>query len=206
MQTIKFRLVNQSLNIHNDDAVIFLLTDKKDKAKDEILAWKVIKNCRYNQYHPFNYSKTTFVSFSDEYGNESALIAAQAGERFEVIMSPSGAVIQHKAYDECETDIQVTNNLSEGSITVNLQKVNKVVDSIKDISPGQKVDFGTKFTFWVTMEGQISEGSPVSQFAIDNAQQILLDNIQAGDIVKRGGQPGPTSTRINFLLENTVPL
>ena len=202
MSAIKLRYVNKSFDVHNEDVLIFLRNEAKMDGSPRCYAWKVIKNCGYDQVHPFLFPLENMISVIDSNGNHSPAQLALPGDRFRVTRSRSGMQLVKCTPKPGDVYISVDNGLELGAIGVIISKSGKALDTIKNIAPGESVFFDYKPVLKVVSVGEITEGKSFSSEVIGDVHTISLYGIESADIVKRGGGWGRDATKITFSLEN----
>ena len=202
---IQLNFLNESNDQNNSEVVIFQKNVATDF--DEIaVAWKVIRNCATGWQHPFTFPMEMEVSASDSWGND--LIDpkdASNGDLFHVYNDGSGDQLAYLSPGPSRKEVQVRNDLAQGSITASIYKSNKLLATKTGVSPGQKAVFEFKPTIWIGVVSQIQEGQIMDSAIISDVNtEIGLLGIKSADIVMTGGGVGPSALRFAFSLENIV--
>jgi hypothetical protein len=203
MKGIKLNFINNSNDVNNSSIVIFAKNAASD-FEELAIAWKVIENCGVGDHHPLTYDLNVYVSAGDSYGNYTPELLAQNGQKFEMVMSTSGDVLQMSEQPAISpTEIEIANNLERGAISGNIYRSGSLYASTHSIAPGQKAVFSFKPTIWIGVASQITEGDVMNSAIISNINtEISLLGIASADIVMTGGGPGANSTPFEFSLEN----
>src|ERR1700761_1421617 len=107
--------INQSSDRSRTEVVLF----QKNVATDmeELnLAWKVIKNCGTNCFHPLIYDPSLSVSISDENGNHSPRQNAENGQLVAATSTVTGGRrLSLVGKSVSPTEIEVLNGLQVGA-------------------------------------------------------------------------------------------
>ncbi len=201
MNAINLRYINKSFDVHNEDVLIFLRNEVNASYSERLHAWKVIKNCGYDQVHPFIFPVTNTIQVVDSDGNHTQTQIENPGDKFEFLGKKSGNQLV-KITSIPESYSSVTNKLEQGSISVKILKDNRLICQIKHIAPGQVVCFEFKQAIMISSIAQIEEGRGISSAILGPVDLLPLAGLESADIVKRGGGTGPIAKRITFTLEN----
>lgn len=201
---IEITFINQSADANNSEVVIF----QKNVATnfEEIaVAWRVIKNCGLNWTHKFAYPMNFYVGAADSYGNCSDLVLAQNGQKWDVVYSTSGDVLQLDAEGASSlTEVEVKNTLSTGSVDAQIYKDGKLLATKTGVSPQQKAVFEFKPTIWVGVVSQVEEGDIMNSAILSDINtEISLLGITTANLIMTGGGTGPNATPFQFTLEPT---
>ena len=200
--TIKLNLINQSNEINHSEVVVF----QKNVATtfDELsVAWRVIQNLGQGDHHPFTYSYDMSVSAQDSWGNFTPQLEAYPGQGFAMTNAPSGDVLSSSGPSSSVTEVQVSNQLSRGSINANIYRDGKLLAAKTAIAPAQKAVFEFKPTIWIGVASDVSEGTVMNSAVISSVNtELSLLGIASADIVWTGGGTGPNATPFNFTLQN----
>ncbi|MES2938240.1 MAG: hypothetical protein V4864_11195 [Pseudomonadota bacterium] len=202
---IQLRFVNESNDRNNSEILIFS-KNVATSAEEVAVAWTVIKNCGRGAWHPFTYPLTSQVGAADADGNHMPLLDAQAGQLFDVKMDLSGHVLAPaKEGASNGQEIQITNSLTEGSISACIYKDGRLFAMKTGVAPQQKAGFGFKPTIWVGVASQVDEGALLNEAIVSSIDtEITLDGIAKADIVMTGGGSGPDAQPFMFTLQNVV--
>jgi hypothetical protein len=201
---IQLNYINRSNDANNSDVVIF----QKNVATnaDEIaVAWRVIRNCGQGNNHPFVYPMTMSVAASDAWGNHTPQLEAETGQRFAMTLSPSGNRLGFSGPSSTPSDVEISNDLPQGSVNAGVYKAGKLIAAKTSIAPGQKAAFSFKPTLWIGVTSEADEGRTMHAAVVSNINtELSLYGIASADIVMTGGGPGPSSTPFQFSLDNVV--
>lgn len=202
---IKLNLINQSNDHNNSDVVIFSKNVATDYEEPSI-AWTVIQNCGLGSHHPFAYPMGTQAGYSDSWGNYTAQVNAEAGQRFDAVRTDSGDVIRLSSQPAAAPDeIEIANDLAQGAINALIYKDGRLFAHKTGIAPEQKAVFEFKPTIWVGVVSQIVEGQVMNAAILSDINtEISLLGIAGADIVMTGGGAGPEATPFEFTLQNIV--
>lgn len=201
-ESIKLNFINNSNDTNNSSVVIF----QKNVATsfDEVaVAWQVIKNCGVGSHHPFYYPMQNFVGAEDSYGNFTPQIAATNGQAFHVIRDTSGDVLRFCGAASNYQEIEIRNDLMQGSINAQIYKDGKLLAVKTGVAPGQKAVFEFKPTIFIGVASQINEGDIMNSAILSDINtELNLLGIASADIVMTGGGVGPQATPFTFTLSN----
>ncbi|PRP90777.1 hypothetical protein ENSA5_62110 [Enhygromyxa salina] len=199
---IRLKFINRSSGGHQAEVVLF---QRNILASiDELpLAWKVIRYCGRDCYHPLVYPTDYEVSTSDEYGNHSPRVRVANGQQVKVTPTPSGRRLGSATNSDSSAEIQVINALPRGSVNVNIYKAGLLMARKTAVAPGQKVVFQFKPTLWISVASQIMQSEAVTSAVIasDNTE-LPLAGFTSADIVMTGGGSGSDAAPYVFTLEN----
>ncbi len=205
MHSTNLNFINRSNDRSNSEIVIF---QKQEKTNfDELtIAWKVIKNCGQGDYHPFSYEYNLQITSGDSYGNFTYPQTAYPGDRYEMVLDPSGDILQKSTQRASSaSSVEVYNALSKGSISANIYRSGKLLATKNVVAPGQKAVFDFKPCIYVGVASEIQEGQIMDSAVLSNInKQIYLTGISSADLVMTGGGSGQNSTPFQFALENVV--
>lgn len=125
---------NQSNDVNNSSIVIF----QKNVAVnlgERAVAWIVIENCAIGNHHPFTYTYDLEVSAADSYGNYTPKEEAHSGDRHQMVYTPSGNTLKIEGSGTSASEVQLINNLKEGTITANCYRSGKLLATKTAIRP-----------------------------------------------------------------------
>jgi hypothetical protein len=205
MNSTRLNFINRSNDRSNARVVIFQKT--VSTSFDELtIAWKVIKNCGQGDYHPFTYEYDMQVTAGDSYGNFTSPLAAYPGDRFDMVLDPSGDIIQKSSQRAAiASSVEVYNGLAKGSIAANIYRSGKLLATKKVVAPGQKAVFDFKPSIYIGAASEIEEGDVLDSAILSQVnKEIYLTGIASADLVMTGGGSGVNSTPFQFALENVV--
>lgn len=200
---IKLRLVNNSQDINNSSIVIF----QKNVAEtfDEVaVAWRVVKNLGFQDYHPFTYPMNFRVGASDSWGNYTPDFEATVGQRWEMALDTSGDVLQlSQMPSRSPEEVEVYNSLNRGAISACIYRDGKLLALKTNVSPGQKAVFKFFPKIFIGVVSEIEEGDVMDSAIISNINtEVNLLGVRSADIVMTGGGGGPEAAPFQFTLAN----
>ncbi|AJY10630.1 hypothetical protein K6W16_01310 [Burkholderia dolosa] len=202
---IRLRFVNRSNDCGNSEVVLF----QRDVIPDLdtfAVAWKVIRYCGRDCFHPFVYSTDIDVALGDEHGNFSPRVAAPAGTRFAVDAHPTGRgrLVPDRA-GASGGDIEVVNRMTRGAVNVNAFSAGRLIAVKEAVAPGQKAVFRFTPTLWIGVASQVQESRALHAAVLSSVNtQLPLAGIAAADIVMTGGGTGADAQPFAFALERVV--
>lgn len=204
MSSIKLNFINQSNDANNSEIVIFQKNEVP--AFNEIaLAWKVIQNCGAGDNHPFDFPLGMEVAASDSNGNYTPRFPASPGDSYEMYRSNSGDQLQRNGASGSVLDVDVNNNLPEGSINAWIYKGGKKLATKTNVVPRQKASFQFKPTIYMGVVSQVVEGEIMNSAILSQINtQISLLGIASADIVLTGGGSGTGAQPFQFSLQNVM--
>jgi len=201
---IQLNLVNNSNDMNNTEYVIF----QKNVATsfEELpVAWRVIKNLGISDNHPFTYPMEFTVGAADSWGNYTPQLDATNGQQFHMYRAPSGDVLAYNGPSASPTEVEVLNDLPQGSINANIYRNGLLLSQKTCVSPAQKATFQFKPTIWIGAASQIEQGKVINSAILSNINtEISLLGVASADIVITGGGCGPTATPFTFTLCNVT--
>jgi hypothetical protein len=202
---IKINFINQSFDQNNSRIVIF----QKNVATNfgEIaVAWRVIENCGRNWSHGFTYPMDFQIGAMDSYGNVSDLVDAENGQKWDVIRSTSGDILQlDTTAASSTTEVEVKNLLPMSSIDAQIYKGGKLLATKTGVSPQQKAVFLFKPTIWVGVVSEIEEGDIMdSAILSDINTELSLLGLTSANLIMSGGGVGPNAVPFKFTLVPTA--
>ncbi|MBR8460896.1 hypothetical protein KDW07_27515 [Burkholderia dolosa] len=202
---IRLRFVNRSNDCGNSEVVLF----QRDVIPDLdtfAVAWKVIRYCGRDCFHPFVYSTDIDVALGDEHGNFSPRVAAPAGTRFAVDAHPTGRgrLVPDRA-GASGGDVEVVNRMTRGAVNVNAFSAGRPIAVKEAVAPGQKAVFRFTPTLWIGVASQVQESRALHAAVLSSVNtQLPLAGIAAADIVMTGGGTGADAQPFAFALERVV--
>lgn len=200
--TVQLNFVNNSNDLNNSSIVIF----QKNVATDieELpVAWKVIQNCSVGDNHPFVWAHEMSVASSDMWGNFHPALGAHPGQGFSVHQTGTGDALSADDPATSPEEVEVRNNLPQGSINANIFKDNHLLAIRTAVSPEQSARFAFKPSIWIGAASQVEQGAVMHTAMVDNVHtELSLLGIASADIVMTGGGAGPDAMPFSFTLEN----
>ncbi len=205
MNTITLNFVNRSNDTNNNSVVIFQKNIAQGQ-KVNCIAWKVIKNCPPGFNHPISYTPSLSVSALDWKTKNLGILDATAGQAFDVSENDAGeASFQLNKDAKVSTEIEVSNNLSKGSINVNCYLDKQLFSVCNNIVPGQSAAFAFQPFIFIGVIPELAEGELMNASLVSQIRQkISLEGIKSADIVMTGGGIGAEATAFSFELDNVV--
>ncbi|HTF04963.1 MAG TPA: hypothetical protein VK826_13140 [Bacteroidia bacterium] len=201
-QGVKLNFINQSNDVNNSEVVIF--QKNVVPGYEEIaVAWTVIQNCGQGDNHPFDYPFQSYVTAADSYGNYEPLLLANPGDAFQMVLNNSGDRLEAAGSANSAQEIDVKNNLAQGSISAWIYKAGKPLAVKTNIVPGQMAAFNFKPTIFIGVASQVEEGEVMNSAIISQINtEISLLGIASADIIMTGGGAGTGSVPFQFTLQN----
>ncbi len=202
---IKLRFINHSNDSGRSEVVVYqknLLTSMASLA----VAWKVIRYCGRDCYHPFVYPADYQVAVTDEYGNYSSRTPAKNGQMLRLTSGPTGSRrLLCVGPASASSELDVLNGMAQGSVDVCLFKDGRLLGIKTSVSPGQKAVFQYQPALWIGVASEVSQGVAISSAVLSNVTtELSLIGIASADIVMSGGGAGQDSIAYDFNLENIV--
>ncbi|MDP3654768.1 MAG: hypothetical protein Q8R67_24175 [Rhodoferax sp.] len=202
---IKLRFVNRS-NDGNQSEVVIYQKNVLTTMASLTVAWKVIRYCGRDCYHPFVYPMDYEVSITGEHGNFTPRLSATNGQMLRLTSTPTGARrLLYAGPASASNELDVLNGLTQGAIDVCLYKDGRLMGLKTSVSPGQKAVFQYAPVLWIGVASEVSQGLAINSAVLSNINtQLSLIGIASADIVMTGGGGGEQSTAYEFNLENIV--
>ncbi len=200
---IKLNFINES-NDQNDSSVVIFQKNVATDFDEIAVAWKVIKNCASGWQHSFVFPMEFQIGAADSWGNSIVQpLDAYNGQMFHVYYSPSGDSLGYAGPSTSRKEVQLRNDLSQGSVDANMYKDGKLLATKTGISPQQKAVFQFLPTIWIGVVSQVQEGMIMNSAIISDVNTELgLLGIASADIVMSGGGVGPNAQPFTFVLDN----
>lgn len=201
---IEITFINNSNDMNNSNVVIF----QKNVATDfnsTAIAWKVIENCGRDWTHQFTYPMTFEVAAADSYGNVSDKQSAVNGQKWSVVRSNSGDVLQLDTEPAASpNEVEVKNTLGTSSIDAQIYKSGSLLATKTGVSPGEKGVFQFQPEIYVGVNSQVEQGKEINSAIInDFNQKFSLFGLTKANLIMTGGGVGPTATPFVFDLVPT---
>ncbi len=210
--SIQLRFINRSEDNGTPDILLFVKNTAPDLDALAV-AWKVIRYCGRNCYHPFVYPSEMEAGIGDEFGNHSPRLTAHGGERFAVqprIAGQSGRqgrILRLLCRAPGRTDIELKNDLPRGAVDANVYLGGRLLATKKNVAPQQKAVFAFNPALLICTAAQIEEGDSISSAIVSGTTtELFLAGIASADIVMTGGGTGDGATDYQFNLENIRPV
>ncbi len=205
MSNIKLTFINES-NDQNNSEIVFFQKNVGTNFDELSVAWKVIKNCATGWHHDFIYPMEMKISANDSWGNEIIYpTVANNGQLFHVYKGQSGNQMEYASPGTSRSEVQLRNELTNGSIDARIYKSGKLLAIKSGVSPAQKAVFQFKPTLWVGVVSQIEEGEVMNSAVMSDINtELSLLGVASADIVMSGGGTGTGATKFQFALENVV--
>jgi hypothetical protein len=206
---INLRFINASLGGRNTPVVI-CMKNAGTGFGSWICAWKVIRNCGQDCYHPFTYSSDLEIGISDDFGNYSPRLPAPHGSSFEIRPTVSGRQLYPSPPRDGaginSTRVQVKNCHPQGSFHVNVWNSGRLLAQRRNIAPLQSAGFEFYPELWIAACSEMIEEGQMMDPAIipDMKTPLSLSQIRSADIVMTGGGTGTTVQPYTFNLVNIV--
>lgn len=202
---IEIKFINKSNDMNNSHVVIF----QKNVATDfnsAVIAWKVIKNCGRDWTHKFTYPMTFEVAAADSYGNVSNLKSAENGQKWAVVHSNAGDLLELQQEPSASPiEVEVKNQLSTSSIDAQIYKSGSLLASKEGVAPGEKGVFQFVPEIYVGVSSQVEEGEEINQAIIEDFnQKFSLFGLTKADLIMTGGGIGVSATPFVFELVPTA--
>jgi len=199
LSDVKLNFINRSFDTNNANVVIFQRNGFTNY--NFALAWKVITNCPRGWNHPFIYDAQIIVSVEDSFGNLADRVPATIGQRYSFDQDGRMSLSQ-LIYDiDC---FEVKNCLPQGSVDAKVYRGSKLLDTICDITPGQRVAFEFRPVIQIgAFYYQVQEGGTLNHEMLNEVNtEFSLMGITSADIVMTGGGRGSEAKPFMFSIEN----
>ncbi len=202
---IKLRFINRSNDGNKSEVVIYQKNEVSERASLAV-AWKVIRYCGRDCYHPFIYPSGYEVTVTDEYGNFAPRIAVTDGQMVKLVSTPTGSRrLRCAGAAGAYNEVDVLNAMDLGSVDVCLFKDKRLMGVKTTVTPGQKAVFQYRPALWIVVASEVVQGQGISSAVLSNvATEISLIGIASADIVMTGGGGGALAGPYEFNLENIV--
>jgi len=202
---IEITFINNSNDMNNSEVVIF----QKNVAtnfESTAVAWKVIKNCGRNWSYKFTYPMSFDVAAADSYGNISDQQAAENGQKWDVVRSYSGDILQLDSESaSSQNEIEVKNDLPMSAIDAQIYKSGSLLALKTGVAPSEKAVFEFKPEIYVGVNAQVEEGAVINSAILsDIDQKFSLLGITKANLIMTGGGTGSTATPFKFVLIPTA--
>jgi hypothetical protein len=201
---IELTVINHS-NDQNNSAIVIFSKNVATQFEETSIAWQVIQNLGRNWSHVVHYPMDNFVGCQDAWGNRSDIHFAQPGQRWEVTRTTSGDTISiDNNPASSPNELEIVNNLSEGSIDAQIYKDGKLFSMKTGVAPGQKAVFEFKPTIWIGVVSQMEQGAVMNSAIISNINtEISMMGLVKANIIMTGGGEGSSALPFKFTVEPT---
>lgn len=200
---IQLNFINRSNQV-DPNIVIF----QNSFSNSPTIAWLVIKNCGAREHHPFTYPVAMQVEVMDSDGNYMPRIDTQPGNSFAVTRDDAGDRFARGGTDPEPNFVHVTNELPEGTITANVYKDGRLIESQASLAPGATARFAFISMLWIGDLPVVAQGDVLDRATVETAETVgtflPLDGLASADIVMTGGGSGATAKPLAFTLQNVV--
>jgi len=195
----KITFINKSFDRNNSHVVIYQKNVATGYGETSV-AWKVIENCGYEWSHTFNVPTAFEVLAEDSFGNVSNQKKAINGQKWEVVKSDSGDILQLvSANAASSTEVEVKNSLSLGSIDTMIYKEGRMVCSKTGVSPGEKSVFEFQPYIYVGVNSRVEQGDALNSAILsDFNTKFCLAGIEEANLIMTGGGVGKDATPFKF--------
>lgn len=202
---IKLRFVNQSMDGHQSEVVIYQKNLISDMAS-LTMAWKVIRYCGYGCYHPFVYSTDLEICVCDEHGNFSPRISAHNGELLSLeLTAQGGRRLRRAGKAAAANEVNVVNGMGRGAVDVCAYRAGRLVERLRAVAPGQQAVFRYQPALWVGVASQVVQGTALDSAVVsDMTTELSLLGMASADIVMSGGGVAEDAVPYAFRLENVA--
>ncbi len=169
------------------------------------VAWKVIENCGRNDTNSFDFPLNLQVGVTDSYNNVTPLLDAVPGQSFEVVLDPSGDVLQPLGLSTSPTEVQINNNMVKGAFSGGIYRGDSLLARKTGVYPASMAAFEFKPSIWVGAGSQVVQGEVMNSAVLSQSnQEFSLIGIASATITMRGGGAGANAQPLTFTLENVV--
>jgi hypothetical protein len=168
-------------------------------SEDLAIAWRVIRTNPGDSVS-FTYSFDTPAEASDAFGNSTEQVAASNGQLLRVTSGPALSV--HGSAD-LGNQIGVRNDMSQGSIDVQIYRDGRLLAIKKALSPQQPSVFQFPPALWIGVVSNVIEGKIIDSAIIAEINsQLSLTGITDANVTMTGGGGGTHATPYVFSLSN----
>ena len=165
------------------------------------IAWKVIENCRYDNWHPFRLSAGVCCRLQDVWGNRSPQIEAPPGSRLLVEHGPSGRPMLSRECIDDGTAVTVTNKCPYPVDGIEILREQRLVACGRCTPAGRRLAFESFLTIHIAPVLRVEEGQPIDlREVIGTVATFSLEHVRRGEIVMMGGGMGASAQPLSFAL------
>ncbi|MCF6282672.1 MAG: hypothetical protein L3J28_10795 [Candidatus Polarisedimenticolaceae bacterium] len=186
-----------------------ILIFQNDGGRDSSIrstAWKVIKGCGRDCYHPITYTFDMEITVNDGDGNYSPHLNAEPGHSFSVTSLHRGRRLFQQGVAHRVSEIHLNNDLNRGALDCHIFRSGRAVTSKYSVAPGQQAVFTPSNKIWIGVTPTLPPGHRLNTDAIPLIKtELSLDGIASADIVMHGGELCTDSTSFKFCMENIIP-
>lgn len=193
------------MNVNPPDVVIYQREESEET--DSAIAWHVIKNCGYGNYHPVFFSVHPELSVSDGYGNYMYPRAVSGGDELLLTVGSAGNKQLDRRMGRVPANkVKLVNGLGMGCVHVHLLRKGKASHSRFNVSPGESAVFTLSNKIYVSTARVMSSGGLLSEGDMAaTSTELSLYGVASADVYMTGGGPGPNAKGFSFSMENVVP-
>jgi len=201
---MKITFINQS-NALNGSVVVICQKNIAPNSDGVVVAWRVLENLGINWKHKFAYPINFYVGAGDEWGNLCNPQLADTGQKWNVVRSSSGDVLNlDSASASSLTEVEIKNCLPIGSIDAQIYKDGKLLATKTGVSLQQKGVFEFETSIWVGVVPQMGEGDILDAAALSAVNtEISLLGIAKADLILTDGSADGTGPPFKFTLVQT---
>lgn len=201
---IEITFINQSNDPDNAEVVVFQknIAANSDAAA---VAWRVLKGAGRGWKNKFFYPMNFYVGAQDSWGNVSDLQLAATGQRWDVVRSSSGDILELDPMGASSfSEVEIKNCLPQGSVDAQIYKDRRLLAVKTGVSPQQKAVFEFKPTIWVGVVAGIEEGDIMNSAILSTIHaEISMVGITKADLIMTGG--GAMPIKFSFIPETYYP-
>jgi hypothetical protein len=201
------KLIFKNKSNDSNNSMVYLFQRNLAAALTELpVAWKVIQNCGKGDSNSFVLPLTMQVAITDSYNNTTALHDANPGAAFEVVLAPSGDVLQQMMTVATDPDeVQINNNMAQGAFSGGIYKGGSLLARKTGVYPGSMAAFEFKASIWIGAASQVIEGEVMNSAVLTQAnKELSLDGVASATIAMYGGGSGKSAVPLTFALEDVV--
>jgi hypothetical protein len=142
---------------------------------------------------------------TDAWNNRTRLRQAFPGQCFEVMRDNSGDILRPQGNAAIPTEIQINNNLVQGSFSAGVFRGGKLLAEKTGVYPGSMAAFEFKPSIWVGAASQVVEGEVMNSAVLTQTnQEFSLLGIVSATITMHGGGAGASAQPLTFTLDDVV--
>ncbi|MCP4213113.1 MAG: hypothetical protein GY765_00585 [bacterium] len=169
------------------------------------VAWRIIKDCGFDNYHPFDFPSQLYVNINIGGGTHSPMLPAGGGGEFRVSAGRYGPTLQRETGAfSYGGRLALRNELNTGAVEFNVYRAGRLVAVRPAIAPHQVAFIRIKPVLFIATSFRITEGRPIALPIVAgiSPRELFLHGVCSADIVMTGGGPGPDATPYAFHLLN----
>lgn len=184
---IELKVVNRSESAHQTNILLFQ-RNLASNMDERPIAWKVIRYCGRDCYHPVTYSTDYQVSINDEFGNYSPKLPITSGHAVSVSTSFGGRRLVARGSSAHSSEFEVYNDLLRGAVDVNIYSAQLLVARRTCVIPGQKATFSFKPQIWIGVASEVEQSSCLRAAVLQGANaHFSLVGVRSAELVITGG-------------------